>query len=230
MKKVNCRSEKAVIGIKWIAKVIDFGVSLTVIEALNDGLNAFLAIRENKKVYRQKVKQLANEAEKKMSLKRASILSEMKDKKFFDTYSDAVIDLAEKDVQDFRSSMKEVLDENNVHDSDMIADVETARVMFVFATMHYNSVMDTAKSKFGSCHKELFNHFDLTDIRQTWERLCHILYANQTADLNTESVQKKYDQMSEKFVNGVYVSDCAQEAKKACPYVYDKIKSDNLVK
>ena len=43
----------------------------------------------------------------------------MKDKKFFDTYSDAVIDLAEKDVQDFRLSIKKVLDENNVHDSDM---------------------------------------------------------------------------------------------------------------
>lgn len=229
MKKVNCRSEKEVIGIKWIAKVMDFGVSLTVIEALNDGLNAFLAVRGNKKVYRQKVKQLANEAEKKMSLKKVAILAEMKDKKFFDTYSDAVIDLAEKDVQDFRSSIKKVLDENNVHDSDMIADVETARVMFVFATIHYNSVMEAAKSKFGNCHKELFNHFDLTDIRQAWERLCHLLYANQTADLNTESVQEKYDQMSEKFVNGVYVSDCVKEAKKACPYVYDEIKPDNLV-
>lgn len=101
--------------------------------------------------------------------------------------------------------------------------------MFVFATIHYNSVMEAAKSKFGNCHKELFNHFDLTDIRQTWERLCPLLYANQTADLNTKSIQEKYDQMSEKFVNGVYVSDCVEEAKKACPYVYDKIKSDDLV-
>lgn len=222
MKKVNCRSEKEVTAIKWIARVIDFGVSLTVIEALNDGLNAFLAIRENKKVYRQKVKQLANEAEKKMSLQKASILSEMKDKKFFDSYSDAVIDLANKDVQAFYNSIKETLDENNIHDSDMIAAVETARVMFVFATIHYNSVMDAAKGKFGFCHKEIFNHFDLTDIRQTWERLCHLLYANQAADLNTESVQEKYDQMSEKFINGVYVSDCVKEAKQACPYVTDK--------
>ena len=229
MKKVNCRSKKEVIGIKWIARVIDFGVSLTVIEALNDGLNAFLAVRENKKVYRHKVKQLANEAEKKMSLKKTAILSEMKYKKFFDTYSDAVIDLAETDVQDFRSSIKKVLDENNVHDSDMIADVETARVMFVLATIHYNSVMEAAKSKFGNCHKELFNHFDLTDIRQTWERLCHLIYANHTADLNTESVQKRYDQMSDKFVNGFYVSDCVKEVKKECHYVYDKIKSGDLV-
>lgn len=216
MKKISVRNEKELNGIKWVAKIMDFGVSLTVIEALNDGLNAFLSIRDNKSVYRQKVKQLANEAERKMTLKKASIVADMRDRKFFDTYSDAVIDLAEKDVQRFRESLKKTLDASNVRDSDMIAQVETARVMFKFASIHFDSVMDAAKGKFGITQRNPFRNFDCSDILYTWERLCNIVYSDQTADLNTKENQDLYNEMADKFVDGVYVQACLQEATRQC--------------
>lgn len=221
MKKVSCRNEREANGVNWTAKVMDFGVSLTVIEALNDGLNAFLSIRDNKSVYRQKVKQLANEAERKMTLQKAAILSNMKDRRFFDSYSDAVIDFANKDVQAFRDSLKKTLDENNIKHSDMLSNAETARVMLTFAVVHYESVIDAARHKFLANYKNVFNDYDLTDVRKTWERLCKILYEHQTADFNTKESKALYEQLSNKFTDGVYVKQCLQEAKKECPYMKD---------
>ena len=213
-RKVYFRTEKELEGIKYVAKVMDFGLSLTIECAFNEMLNAYLMIRDMP-IFRHKIKQYANQAENLAKLRRARILGIMKDRKFYNVYSDRAIDLAEDDLTRLRIAIKQILDNAENEQSDMIAQCEVARIMLHLAYEQYNIIIGEAKKKFGCDYTKMFYEFDIKDVRDVWDKVTTLIYKGYNgADLNTKEVQTLFDTMAVKFADGVYVNECLNTAAK----------------
>lgn len=245
-KKISFHTEKELEGYKWLAKVIDFGVSLTCNAAINELYTAHAMLRDSD-LYRHHIKKLANTAVQQAQEKKRSMFSSMTNAKFFDTYSDKVIDLAESDITMFRISIKQVLDDNNVKGAELISYLETARALLDAARLHFNDVVRIAGERFGNervgrmspmqriaeLQRKWFSHFsefNLSGAYNAWDKLTTLTYAHQgNIDLNTERTNKLFDRLCDKFVNGDYISQCLDEATKAVPdFIQNDIKvTDN---
>lgn len=204
--------------LKYCAKVMDFGVSLTLTAALNELLNAFLMIRDNRNIYKQQVKFLANQAEKSASLQKATIMCAMRHRKFYDDYSDKVIDLAENDIDNFRNSIIDLLKKNNHTDCELIAQCEVARVLLVLAKQHYDTTLQATKDKFKCRMPDTFPEFNCISVLGSWNKLCGILFKNRpSTDLNTNEIKHQFDVLAKGFSNGAYVDECKKEAMMLNP-------------
>lgn len=218
-KKVVYYTDRQFAGIEYAAKVIDFGVSLTVATALNELYTAHMMLRERKDLYRRDVKRLANIAIDKAKLRRGQMLSTMRSREFFDAYSDKVIDLAEHDVTIFRISIKQTLDDHRAEDSDLISYIETARTMLDMATIHFGEVCKHAREEYAPYdYASAFSEFNCSDVLTAWQKVCDILYARESSiDLNTDKNLKVFHMLANKFADGDYVDECMKEAHEACP-------------
>ena len=226
-KKVVYYTEKQFEGIEYAAKVIDFGVSLSVAVALNELYTAHMMLRERKDLYKREVKHLANIATDKAKYRRGLMLSTMRSRKFFDTYSDKVIDLAENDVTLFRISVKQTLDDNHVEDSDLISYIETARTLLDMAKEHFVAVCKHAREEYAPYdYASAFSEFNCSDVLAAWQKVCDILYTRESnIDLNTEKSIALFHSLANKFADGDYVDECMKEAHEACPeFIENEIK------
>lgn len=220
-KKVVYYTDRQFEGIEYAAKVIDFGVSLTVAVAvaLNELYTAHMMLRERKDLYRRDVKRLANIAIDKAKYCRGQMLSTMRSRKYFDAYSDKAIDLAENDVTMYRISIKQTLDDNGVEDSDLIAYIETARTVLDMARVQFDEECRHTKEEYADYDYALvFAEFNCSDVLNAWQKVCDILYARESnIDLNTDKNLALFNAMAKKFADGVFVDECMREAHEVCP-------------
>lgn len=217
-KKIIYYNKVELEALRYCARVMDFGVSLTLTAALNEMLNAYLLLREDKR-FRHKLKQLANEADRKATMQKATIMSVMRDRKFFDDYSDKVIDLAEKDITDFRMGIKQMLDENGIKDSELIAQCETASVLLKLSVEHYHVTISKTKEKFKCRLPDSCPEFNAENLTNTWDAVCKLLYSNrqEDVDLNAEQNRILFEKMAKGFCDGQYTKECLQEAQRLHP-------------
>ena len=227
-KKYVFRTEKELEGLRWTARVVDFGVSLTIISSLNELTTAYIMLRDRKDLFHHRVKQLANETMQKATNLRTSILSVMKKGDFFDTYSDRVIDLAENDITMFRISIKQTLDDNGVRDADLVSYLETARTMLEMAVAHFDSVMTQATKDYGVNYRKAFCEFNATDVYERWQKVCEMLYQHYDCgcdiDLNTERTTQLFNKMGNMFADGEYVGECLRDAMEEHPDFMNEIE------
>lgn len=218
MKRIPFTTNDQLEGLRWAAKTIDFGVSLTLIAALNEVNTAYIMLRERKDLFRQKLKKLANIAATKADQQKATVLASMKDRNFFDIYSDKVIDLAEDDITKFRIGLKQTLDDNKHPDAELISYIEVARTMLEMAMHQFWKVIGTAREDFGGYpFGKYFHEFDSTDTLAAWEKVCDIVYQGKTINLNTERNEQLFNALGIKFAEGDYVDICLKEAMISDP-------------
>lgn len=227
-KKLIYQTQAELDGIRYAAKTIDFGVSLSVTLALNELYTAHMMLRERRDVYRHGLKQSANDAIRRADLCKERMYSEMSSRKFFDVFSDRVIDEAEPDVAVFRLSLKQTLDANRYPDSCLVSNVETARALLDMAHGHFANTVRYARENYAPYNYAVaFSSFDCADVLTSWNKVCRVLYNSESnINLNTEQSLAAFDIIERKLVDGVYLKPCMKEALKAFP----EFKNDILVK
>lgn len=228
-KKVTYYTDEQLEGLKYAAKVIDFGVSLTVNTAINELYNAHLALRECGNLYKREVKQLANRAYNLAVQRKMLMMGTMRNRDFFDAYSEKVVDLVEDDVSLLRISIKQTLDDNKYKDSYVISYIETARTLLDMACVHFEEVVKNTCEDYAQFdYTSAFSEFYPKDVLDVWEKMCNILYkCVGDIDLNTKENTTLSNNIARKFANGEYVDACMKEAHRVCP---DFIKNAIVVK
>lgn len=216
-KKIYYEDEKDLEGLKWTAKVVDFGVGLSVIAAINEVYAASGYLRDHPDLYRFKVKHFCNLAVKSATLMENEIKNSMKSQSFWLDYSDKVIDEAEQDILLFRLSVKQELDNAKIKDSYLLSFVECARVMLDMSVKLFDGVMEASREKFGREYKKYFTEFRCGDVFGFWEKMCELLYKGKTVDLNTNNIKGLFDKMCDKFAGGEYIHACLEEAQRNNP-------------
>lgn len=216
-KRIYYNSERELEGLKWTAKVIDFGVGLSVIAALNDVYSAAAKLRDNKKLYRMEIKRFCNMAVKQAGIRECEIKKNMSHKAFWSDYSDKVIDEAETDITLFRIAIKQELDKCNIQNSDIISHVECARTLLEMSIVQFDAMIESAQHKCGRNYRNDFAEFRVSDVFASRSRMCDILYQGYSIDLNTENVIAMFDGMSKKFAEGEYIHACMEEAIRNNP-------------
>lgn len=219
MKRFYYQTKEQLDGLRWMARVIEFGVSLSCTVAINELYIGHLALREDRISFCREVKKYANEAVRRADMLRARTLAVMKDRTFYDVYSDTAIDLAEPLVTMLRINIKQILDRGNFKRSKMIADIETARVMLFLAKQQYDSVIEEGGTRWHLPQHILrqWGEFDLGVVLDYWDKVCEILYQGKTIDLNTSEIESVVKRIGVAFGEGEYVETCLAEAKKARP-------------
>lgn len=216
-KKVYYYGERDLNGLKWVAKVVDFGVGLIVTSAINEMYNAYSFLSERKDIFNGKVKQVCNNAFREARRTEFQIKENMRHEKFWEDYSDTVIDEAASDMTLFRISIKQTLDNAGVRDSEMISYVETTRVMLELAVGEYDTIMVQAKDKFGRNYAKEFSEYRMGKAFYWWQKMCEILYKGEKANLNNDNTQVMFDRMCRKFAEGEYIQACLEEANRNNP-------------
>ena len=236
-KKISFTTEKQLEGLGWVTQVMNFGVSLTIAAAFNELYTAHMMLRSHDELYKKQVKKLANDALRHAELKRGQMLAHMESRKFYEAYSDKVIDLAEDDITKFRISIKQTLDDVRYQNAELISYIETARALLDAATIQFREVIRTAKEDYGeyTCDIVLmpnvnprfankftweynFSEFNIISVLKSWENVCDILYGHSDdINLNTPRSTKLFDMLCTKFAEGDYVHACMDEAHELCP-------------
>lgn len=227
-RKIFYNTQAELDGIYYAAKTIDFGVSLSVTLALNELYTAHMMLRERRDVYRHGLKQAANDAVRRAGMCRERMYDEMSSRKFFDVFSDRVVDEAEKDVTIFRLSLKQTLDTNRYPDSQLVAYAETARILLDMAHGHFANMVRIARERFAPYdYAAAFSSFNCADVLAAWGKVCSKLYVSKdNIDLNTEQSLTAFGIIERKLVDGVYLEACMKEAVEAFP----EFKNDILVR
>lgn len=204
-------------GMRWLAKVVDLGVGLSVRASTNEMLNAYLYIRERKDIYKQKVKMLCNQAMNAAKRKETLICAIMKDRGFWDDYCDKVVDSSEQDILLLRIAIKQELDKAGCKESDLLSRVETARILLAMTTKQYELAIEEAKQKFKRDFFDEFREHYMIHILGLWESMCDILGKGISVNLNTPAVDNAFDAVCKKFGEGKYIDECMKEAENNHP-------------
>lgn len=215
-KRIYYRTERELEGLQYIAKVIDFGVSLAIASAFNEMSNAQLLLSKTP-IHKQALKRALRLAIKKSEVRFGLIKNSMADVRFFEEYADAVIDCDNNDIVLLRTSLKQTLDKANVPLAFEIAQVELARILLHIARMQFADAMDAARKKFGFNYDSYFTEFDVTGVCAAWEKVCNITHKHSgkkfKVDLNTKETDTFVQQISKKFMQGEYINDCLAQAR-----------------
>lgn len=215
-RRVYYYGERDLEGLRWTARIIDFGIGLSVIAAFNEIRSTFVYLRESP-LFRHKTKNIVNNTMRMIRHREVEIRSIMKDKSFWDDYSDTVIDAANNDVTLFRISIKNTLDKEGYKNSNIVSYMETARVLLEMSVQHFESVMADAKERYGRDYTEDFKVYHVGAIRTSWERATEMLYKGTPIDLNTPSNKAAFENMAKKFAEGLYIQDCLKIAMENNP-------------
>lgn len=224
MKRIYYCGERGLEGLRWISKVIDFGVGLSVRATTNEMLNAYLYLRERSDLFRHRVKMLCNAAMGAAKHSETCIKSNMKSRDFWEAYCDRVIDSAERDILMLRIAVKQELDNVGCEDSDLLSRVETVRIMLDMSTKQYECAMEECRNKFGHNYFKDFEEYYMRTTLNAWDKMCDLLYSGIKVDLNTERVEKSFDAMCKKFAEGMFIDECLAEAQRQNPGFFNDIK------
>ncbi len=225
MKRFYYYSDRQLDGLRWMARVMEFGVSLSCTVAINELFTAHMSLREDRLLYRREVKMAANNAIKKAEIKKGNIMSAMKDEVFYDAYSDLAIDLSEDLMSMLRFNIKQELDKARHPKAATMADVETARVMLFLAKQQYDSVLQEAKDRWDLPDRMLQNwqEFNMKDILDFWEKTCDMIYRGKSVNLNTPNILSVVEKIGRAFGDGEYIEICLQAARQARPNFFNDI-------
>lgn len=216
-KKVFYYSEKELECLKWVSRIVDFGVSLAVISAFNEMYSALYHLRTNKKIFRFTVKKHCNQAIEAALIREQELKSNMINKSFWLDYSDHIIDEAAPDIAKFRSAIKNELDKTALCSSELYSYVECARVLLEMSVKQYDGVMEECKKKFGRDFSSDFKEYRVGDIFLKWNRMCDLLYEGINIKTNTEETDEAFLNMQKKFADGSYIQSCMDEARRNNP-------------
>lgn len=218
-KHIKVYTDEQIKGITWASKVIDFGVSLTLTAAYNELYTAHMMLRERKDLFCREVKMYANDTIRRAKMKRAHMFALMTNHKWFDAYSDRVIDLAESDITLFRISLKQTLDRHNYPDSLLVSYIETARALLEAAHAQFKEVLQATKQDFGNYdYESVFSEFNCADVLIAWQRVCDALYSSHNdIDLNTPDSKRLFDKLCLHFAEGDYIDECLNQAHTEQP-------------
>ena len=215
-KKIYYRTERELEGLQYIAKVIDFGVSLAIASAFNEMLNAQLLLAQTP-LHRQRLKQALRLGYNKANMHTNLIRSCMADVAFYNEYADAVVDYAHNDITLILASLKQTLDNANVPYSLAIAQTELARILLHLARLQFLDAIEATKKKFGYDYAKYFTEFDISDVCAAWDKVCNLTHSlggkKFNVDLNTKENELLVQKISKKFVEGDYIDDCLAEAR-----------------
>ncbi len=211
MRRVYYYGERDLEGLRHTAKIVDFGIGLSVMAAFNEMRSAFMFLRESG-LYRHRIKRDANHAMRMMRQRECAIRIGMRDKGFWDDYSDTVIDAANDDVTLFRIAVKGVLDKAGYAESNLMSYMETARVLLEMSVQHFECVMQDSKAQFGRDYTPDFSDYHVSEIRTAWEKVTDMVYTGDTIDLNTPQTKGMFDRMAKKFGEGEYIDECVKVA------------------
>lgn len=148
MKRVTYTTENELEALKYLSKCYDFALSLCISLAFSELDIAVVYLREQK-FFKHELKYFINNAVKKADFKRYQINSIMVSKGFFESYSDRVIDLADKDIKSFKSSLTKVIEKNEINNASFYAQIETTRCLIEACVLDFKGIADDAKRKFG---------------------------------------------------------------------------------
>lgn len=202
---------------------MDFGTSLMIKAACNEVSRAYVFLRKTP-FFKQKVKHLANKAAKEADCKVCELLGVMQNRKFYDDYSEQVIETARNDIEKFRLALKTVMDKAGIQESLMYSHVETARALLNMCVLQFRDTTDVALKRYGRDYANNFREFDASHLFVSWSLLCDILYQNESVDLNTPETTALWNILCRKFGSGVYVKECMKVACDENPeYNYNEI-------
>ena len=170
-------------------------------------------------MYRHVIKKCCNDANNKQRNAESNIRLYMANKKFWDDYSDSVIDAANRDILLFRMAIKQQIDNAKCEHSKLISHCETARCLLDMAVFQFDYCVEEAKKRYGRDFSQIFIEYRVGDVLSSWTRLCKLLYGNThlEVDLNSERAQQAFDIICRKFSDGEYISACLSEAQKEHP-------------
>lgn len=212
-KKIYYRTQRELEGLQYIAKVMDFGMTLTLTCAFNEMLNAHIMLSSTP-MYRHQLKLALKRAERAAELHRRAISYNMRSREFYDNYSDTVIGSADNDITLLRISIKQTLDEAGATHSHAIAYVEVAHTLLGIAKAQFDEVIKSVRTKFGRDYSAEFAEFCPKDVCAEWEKVCRMLYGSIDADLNTPRSVALMEVLCEKFMGGEYVQQSLDEAAR----------------
>lgn len=223
MKRVVVYSDRQDELVRKVSKAVDFGVSLAISVAVNEMYTAHMMLRERKDLFRHEVKKLANFALDTAKMQRNTINMLIKDKRFFDGFTDRVIDLCENDVTMLRISIKQTLDDAKYKDSEIISYIETARAILSVTSKYFNGLIAFAydedyrekENPIILNWKGIFHEYNPNPTYNTWEKMCELLYGNKwSIDLNTERSRKILEKIESSLVECEHLDDCIEYAKE----------------
>ena len=228
-KRVVYYGEKDLEGLRWTARIMDFGIGLALVAAFNEIRSSYAFLRESK-VFRQGVKRDTNLVLRMVKAREAEIRSIMKSKSFWDDYSDTVIDEANNDVTLFRVAVKSVLDKGGFKESNLVSYMETARVLLEMTEQHFDAVIKDAKERYGRNYTKEFCCYDTEVIRRAWEKVTDAVYVGVPIDLNTDNVKAAFSRMDKKFAEGAYIQECLKVAMDSHPeFTENKVEVKNPI-
>lgn len=217
MKKVYYNDKTDLEGLKWTARVVDFGVGLLVTAAVNEMHNTYALLVERRDILHGKVKRFCNNAFREARIRTSTIKDNMVNKQFWLDYSDRVIDEADNDITMFRIAIKQTLDNANAKDSEIISHAETTRTMLDLAVGQFDEIMKLSKERYGRDYSSVFSEYRLNAVLYWWTQMCDILCKGIKADMNNKNTTGLFDKMCDKFGSGAYIQACLQEAYKNNP-------------
>lgn len=219
IKKIPPCTEKQLVGVKHTAKIIDFGLSLVISTAFNEVYTAHMMLRERRDLYRREIKMFANQTLERLGKQRREMMNLMSDREFFDAYSDHAIDLAENDVTLLRIGVKQVLDDENIPNAEILSYMIVSRALLEMSVVWFKDIITNAKKDYGEYRWEyVFNEFDCSNVLKYWDMVCMRLYVtDKNIDLNTERCSQLCKNLYMKFRDGVYIHACMKEANEERP-------------
>ena len=221
MKRVTYLTENELECLRYLSKCFDFALSLCISLALNELDTAIVFLREQK-CFKQKLKLFANNSVREADLKREQISSIMASKAFFDSYSDHVIDLAEKDIKMFSSAIQKVIEKNGVDNAAFYAQIETTRCLLHSCVLGFEDIAKGAMDKFGVDKTDVFQEYNISKVHYWFEKAVEIIYkdvrgVHGNINLRTPTTSRLWNNIQKKIVDGAYIDDCMRVANEEHP-------------
>lgn len=213
--------------LEYTAKMVDFGVALTVYSSLNELLNAYILLRQDQ-CFKHAVKQRANHAIRMHDKKLHEIANTMLHKGFAESYWDSVIDACSDDMEVLRAELKRTLESYGVEKAKLYAQMETARILLYSAAEQYTEVVRDCTNLYRTMNLSemrnldlcrAFREFHVEAIFQEWNAVCEMVYISKhpMVDLNSKRIRDAFKPMAEKFARGEYMDNCLAVAAREYP-------------
>ena len=234
MKRVTYKTEKELEALKYIAKCYDFALTLCITLAFNQLDITTISLREEKD-FKHELKHSVNNALSEADRKRAEMMQIMKSGGFFESYSDTVIDLAEKDINAFRRSLERVMEKNGVERAKLYAQVETTRCLLESCVMDFKSLGEQCKEKFGYNVSSFFEEFNVSKVAYWFSRAVDKLYKDVDESkgeikLKTSATSRIWNRIHKKIAEGEYIGGCFAAAQKEHPeFMENEVKVKKVV-
>ena len=220
-KRVSYSTERELECLRYLSKCYDFALSLHISLAMNELYTAIAKLRDAG-MYVREVKVNMNNAVKEGEMRRSAIMGYMASKGFFDSYTDRVIDLAEKDVSAFRDSIRGVMEKHDVKNANIYAQIEVARCLLQACVLDFRSVAADAKKKFNVDRSSDFKEYDMSGTHFWVEKATDVLYKNVdkahgNIELRTPATARMFNRIHKKIADGEYIEECMKTANEEHP-------------